>query len=294
MAATEGERRDRAGGVVADPGQRDQVVVRRRHLAVVPLHDRRGGGVQAQRAAGVAEPAPRADRLAAGRRRRGRRASARSLIQLSKTGSTRATGVCWSMNSETITAHGVAPGRARAARGRARRTSRRIGSCRSFISAAIEVHPGTVSAAQCQRAGHPGHVRTASAPSALHHDRRRALTTVARMGSVRHPRGRLPRRVYWVRRSVVLGVALLLVFGIGRLLGGTGEDDPGSTIKASTTSAEQQEPPRRRSRWVRWPRRRSSAAQGQGAARCRRAVSAATTRSACCRRCRVPGPAARS
>ncbi len=61
------------------------------------------------------------------------------------------------------------------------------------------------------------------------------------MGSVRHPRGRLPRRVYWMRRSVVLGVALLLVFGIGKLLGGTGSD-PGSTIEASTSSAKQQEP----------------------------------------------------
>ena len=62
------------------------------------------------------------------------------------------------------------------------------------------------------------------------------------MGSVRHPRGRLPRRVYWVRRSIVLGVALLLVFGISRLIGSTGEDDPGSSIKASTTSAEQRTP----------------------------------------------------
>jgi hypothetical protein len=62
------------------------------------------------------------------------------------------------------------------------------------------------------------------------------------MGSVRHPRGRLPRRVYWVRRSIVLGVALLLVFGISRLIGTTGEDDPGSSIKASTTSAKQRNP----------------------------------------------------
>ena len=62
------------------------------------------------------------------------------------------------------------------------------------------------------------------------------------MGSVRQQRGRLPQRVYWVRRSVVLGVALLLVFGITRLIGSTGEDDPDSSIKASTTSAEQQAP----------------------------------------------------
>jgi hypothetical protein len=40
----------------------------------------------------------------------------------------------------------------------------------------------------------------------------------------------------------VLGVALLLVFGISRLLGNTGADDPGSSIEASTTSAEQRTP----------------------------------------------------
>jgi hypothetical protein len=60
------------------------------------------------------------------------------------------------------------------------------------------------------------------------------------MGSVRHPRGRLPQRVYWVRRSVVLGVALLLVFGIGKLLGGNGQDPASSGVEASTTSSSQQ------------------------------------------------------
>ena len=62
------------------------------------------------------------------------------------------------------------------------------------------------------------------------------------MGSVRHPRGRLPRRVYWVRRCIVLGVALLLVFGVNKLIGATGADDPGSSIKASNTAATQQSP----------------------------------------------------
>lgn len=60
------------------------------------------------------------------------------------------------------------------------------------------------------------------------------------MGSVTHPRGRLPRRVYWVRRALVLAVALLLVFGIGRLVGGTGEDDPSDNVTASNTSAQAQ------------------------------------------------------
>ena len=63
----EAERRDRRGRVVAHAGERAQVVVRRGHPAVVPLDDRGGRGVQPQRAARVAEPAPRADGLAARR-----------------------------------------------------------------------------------------------------------------------------------------------------------------------------------------------------------------------------------
>lgn len=57
------------------------------------------------------------------------------------------------------------------------------------------------------------------------------------MGSVRRQRGRLPQRVYWVRRSVVLLVALALVFSIGKLLGGTGSDDGGAGLQANTSSA---------------------------------------------------------
>jgi hypothetical protein len=61
------------------------------------------------------------------------------------------------------------------------------------------------------------------------------------MGSVRHPRGRLPQRVYWIRRSVVLVVALLLVFGIGKLLGGNGQDPSSTGVEASNTAAQQQQ-----------------------------------------------------
>lgn len=61
------------------------------------------------------------------------------------------------------------------------------------------------------------------------------------MGSVTHPRGRLPQRVYWIRRSLVLVVALLLVFGIGKLLGGNGKDPAGAGVEASNTSAQEQQ-----------------------------------------------------
>jgi hypothetical protein len=40
-------------------------------------------------------------------------------------------------------------------------------------------------------------------------------------------RGRLPARVYWVRRLMVLGVAMLLVVGIARLLGGSSDGSSG-------------------------------------------------------------------
>ena len=43
------------------------------------------------------------------------------------------------------------------------------------------------------------------------------------MRSMARPQGRLPARVYWVRRTLVLAVALGLVFGIAQLLGGTGD-----------------------------------------------------------------------
>jgi hypothetical protein len=42
------------------------------------------------------------------------------------------------------------------------------------------------------------------------------------VSNVRRPRGPLPPRVYWTRRGAVIGLALLLVFGVARLLGGTG------------------------------------------------------------------------
>ena len=71
MPRAEGEGRDRAGRVVTDARQRDQVVVPGRHLTIVPVHDRRRRRVQPQRPARVAEPAPGPDCLTARRRGKG-------------------------------------------------------------------------------------------------------------------------------------------------------------------------------------------------------------------------------
>jgi len=57
------------------------------------------------------------------------------------------------------------------------------------------------------------------------------------MRTVARPRGRLPARVYWFRRSLVLLTALALVFAIGRLLsGGGGSAGDAATVTASTPS----------------------------------------------------------
>jgi len=59
------------------------------------------------------------------------------------------------------------------------------------------------------------------------------------MRTVAHPRGRLPARVYWFRRTMVLVTALALVFAIGRLLNGSDSSPPDETarVTASTPSA---------------------------------------------------------
>lgn len=64
------------------------------------------------------------------------------------------------------------------------------------------------------------------------------------MGSMTSPRGRLPKRVYWVRRALVVAVALLLVFGIGKLVGAGGSDAPsGDTAANSAANSAPTKPP---------------------------------------------------
>lgn len=60
------------------------------------------------------------------------------------------------------------------------------------------------------------------------------------MRTVVHPRGRLPARVYWFRRSLVVLTALALVFAVGRLLTGSGSDpapDRATVTSGSPTPA---------------------------------------------------------
>jgi hypothetical protein len=64
------------------------------------------------------------------------------------------------------------------------------------------------------------------------------------MSAVTRPRGPLPARVYWTRRTLVVVVALALVFGLARLLGGSGGNgtDPsaqpvGADASSQTTTS---------------------------------------------------------
>lgn len=59
------------------------------------------------------------------------------------------------------------------------------------------------------------------------------------MSSVTQPRGPLPARVYWIRRGLVLGLALVLVFGLGRMLGGGSDGQDGDTPAAAQVGSEQ-------------------------------------------------------
>ena len=55
------------------------------------------------------------------------------------------------------------------------------------------------------------------------------------MSAVTRPRGPLPARVYWTRRILVPSVALLLVLGIGKALGGGRDASPNKHFSQCTT-----------------------------------------------------------
>ena len=100
-----GERRDRRGGVVADAGEGAERVVRVGYdAAVVGSRSRPPPRAAAARGAG-SRAGPRRAPPRRSARRPGRPASASAPATASCTGSTRDTGVCCSMNSETSTDH---------------------------------------------------------------------------------------------------------------------------------------------------------------------------------------------
>ena len=57
------------------------------------------------------------------------------------------------------------------------------------------------------------------------------------MSSVTHPKGRLPARVYWFRRAMVLLVAFGLVFLLAQLLGGNGSDPATKAVDKAAPAA---------------------------------------------------------
>ena len=52
-----------------------------------------------------------------------------------------------------------------------------------------------------------------------------------------NPKGPLPTRVYWTRRALALVLALALVFGVGRLLGGSTTDDSSASARPASAEA---------------------------------------------------------
>ncbi|GAA1915004.1 hypothetical protein GCM10009737_15490 [Nocardioides lentus] len=62
------------------------------------------------------------------------------------------------------------------------------------------------------------------------------------MSSLATPRGPLPARVYWFRRLLVVGLAVLLVVGLARLLGGGGDGDDGAVTAVQVGSDAAQTP----------------------------------------------------
>ncbi|MDP3967304.1 MAG: hypothetical protein Q8Q02_03420, partial [Nocardioides sp.] len=65
-----------------------------------------------------------------------------------------------------------------------------------------------------------------------------ALASVRVMSGVARPRGPLPARVYWVRRLLVAGVVLGLVFGIRGLLDSSPDDTGVTTARQVGSSAQ--------------------------------------------------------
>lgn len=64
-----------------------------------------------------------------------------------------------------------------------------------------------------------------------------AVYGVAMSSTPLRPRGPLPARVYWTRRLVLLGLAMVLVAGLARILGGSSDGSDGSDADDTATTA---------------------------------------------------------
>src|SRR3954470_5991816 len=170
-------------------------------------------------------------------------ASAAGVVQRAipsrQTGSTRATGVCWSITSDTSTAHASTSGRRQ---GRSRAADAYQSTIRSPVSSggasAVTLRMPPVSL---------GTVLT-SAQSAVPWPRRAGAVAGrvrASVPPVLHPVGPLPAAVYWRRRALVLTLLLSVLGGGG--WGGwavaTGRSAEGTTTASATGSAGSTSPP---------------------------------------------------
>lgn len=68
------------------------------------------------------------------------------------------------------------------------------------------------------------------------------VTNISGMSALTNPKGPLPSRVYWFRRSMLLAVVFLVVFATARLLGDSSDaDSDGSVAPASAETTGSQE-----------------------------------------------------
>ena len=207
----------------ARAGRRTTPAPRRRAARRSPWRPRAAAAPGAGSRAG---PRPGPPRRSA--RRPGRPASASARSHCSCTGSTRATGVCWSMNSETITDQADAPGRATAARGRGRRTTR--GSARGGRSSRSIRSPVREAPPEWHRPG---------APARLARRRRHAVVAPC---PATHPWTAAGPRLLGRAGCWCSAPRVLLVVAIARLLGGRQRRARPTRPARPTTAARHDQP----------------------------------------------------
>lgn len=139
-------------------------------------------------------------------------------IQARHTGSTRPTGVCCSITSETRTPQGV--GEVRHGNGRRCRSNQaRMGSCKASMEYMVE------------RCCHERRRRVEV------HGLQQGASYPGSVDSLMKPIGPEPAGVYWRRRAVVVGAVLLVLFAVIMLWPSAGETESTAATAAPTTLA---------------------------------------------------------